>query len=102
MLWTWRLHEIRDQGQTGCVPGHGRRTGTPGLDARGTALMVTVSAPAVDGRANEAVRAVVAVAFGVWPRQVRILMGERGRGKVVELDHAPAGATDLLANPLDR
>jgi uncharacterized protein len=52
---------------------------------RGDALVVTVSAPAVDGRANEAVRRALADAFGVRARDVTIVRGERGRDKIVEV-----------------
>ncbi|MEV0681360.1 DUF167 domain-containing protein [Actinosynnema sp. NPDC050436] len=67
----------------------------------GTALVVAVAAPAVEGRANEAVRRAVAGAFGVRSRDVRIVRGERGRDKVVELDPAPADARERLARLLD-
>lgn len=52
----------------------------------GDALLVAVSAPAVDGKANEAVRAALAEALGVRLRQVVIVRGERARDKLVEVD----------------
>ncbi|NUT96050.1 MAG: DUF167 domain-containing protein [Saccharothrix sp.] len=60
------------------------------------ALVVAVAAPAVEGKANEAVRRAVAVAFGVRRQDVRLVHGERGRDKVVELDPAPDGAREIL------
>ncbi|MPZ82872.1 MAG: DUF167 domain-containing protein [Actinophytocola sp.] len=54
------------------------------------ALIVAVQAPAVDGKANEAVRRALAKAFGIRRRDVTIVTGERGRDKLVEL----VGATD--------
>lgn len=39
-------------------------------------------------------------AFGVRRNQVRIVTGERGRDKVVELDPAPADAAAILAGLL--
>ncbi|XVV02050.1 DUF167 domain-containing protein [Actinosynnema sp. CA-248983] len=60
------------------------------------ALVVAVAAPAVEGKANEAVRRAVAAAFGVRRRDVRLVHGERGRDKVVELDPAPADARAVL------
>lgn len=50
------------------------------------ALVVAVSAPAVDGKANTAVRAAIAAALGVRARDVRIVSGLRSRDKVVEVD----------------
>ncbi len=61
------------------------------------ALRISVAAAAVEGKANEAVRRLVAEAFGVRVRQVRIMTGERNRNKVVELDPAPADAASRLA-----
>jgi uncharacterized protein len=52
----------------------------------GDALVVAVSAPAVDGRANEAVRRALADSFGVRRAQVVIVRGERARDKLVEVD----------------
>ncbi|CCH34127.1 DUF167 domain-containing protein [Actinosynnema sp. NPDC047251] len=65
------------------------------------ALIVAVAAPAVEGKANEAVRRAVAKAFGVRRQDVRIVHGERGRDKVVELDPAPDDAAQRLARLLD-
>jgi uncharacterized protein YggU (UPF0235/DUF167 family) len=54
-------------------------------------LAVWVRAPARDGRANTAVLGALAGALGLRARQVRLLRGERGRDKLVELD-LPSGA----------
>ena len=56
------------------------------------ALVVAVRAKAVDGKANAAVRAVVADAFGIRANRVAIVVGERSRDKVIELDPAPDDA----------
>ena len=66
------------------------------------ALIVAVPAPAVEGKANEAVRVAVASAFGVRRAAVTIVRGDRGRDKLVELDPAPPNAADRLAELLDR
>lgn len=51
----------------------------------GAALKVRVAAPAVEGRANAALVRFLAEAFGVPLRQVRIVRGETGRDKTVEV-----------------
>ncbi|WP_433263703.1 DUF167 domain-containing protein [Actinosynnema sp. CS-041913] len=67
----------------------------------GTALVVAVAAPAVEGKANEAVRKALAEAFGVRRQDVRVVRGERGRDKVVQVDPAPPDARERLARLLD-
>jgi hypothetical protein len=59
-------------------------------------LGVSVGARAVDGAATAAVRAAVAEAFGVRPRDVTLVAGERSRTKVLDLavdDEVEARAT---------
>lgn len=63
----------------------------------GDALKVRVHAPPVDGAANEAVVTVVAEALGVPRRAVRIVTGETGRSKVVEVAGVGAAAVRSLA-----
>jgi len=61
------------------------------------ALVVRVSAPAVDGRATEAALAAVAVAFGVRREAVTLVTGKTSRTKVVEVaDGDPRLAAGLL------
>lgn len=64
------------------------------------ALVVSVAAPAVEGKANEAVCKALARAFGVRARDVAVVVGERGRDKVVQVDPAPAGAAEVLGRLL--
>ncbi len=52
----------------------------------GDHLVVRVSERAIDGRATEAALRAVADAFGLRPRQVRLVRGATSRTKVVELD----------------
>lgn len=49
-------------------------------------LIVFVQAPAVDGKANEAVTKVLAEHFGVHSRDVKILRGETNRDKSIEVN----------------
>jgi uncharacterized protein (TIGR00251 family) len=54
--------------------------------ARGDRLLVDVTAPPVDGRANEAVCRLLAKTLGVAPGRVRVVSGERGRDKLVRIE----------------
>jgi len=72
------------------------RTGI--LGAHGEALRVAVSAPPVDGRANEALIEVVANALGVAKRSVTLIRGETSRDKLLgisglEMDDVAARLT---------
>jgi uncharacterized protein len=60
------------------------------------ALVVRVTAPAVDGRATEAALAAVAGAFGVRRRAVTLVSGATSRTKVVEVAGADQAALDQL------
>ncbi|MEV4316404.1 DUF167 domain-containing protein [Actinocrispum sp. NPDC049592] len=64
------------------------------------ALVIAVAAPAVEGKANEAVRAVLAKAFGVRRADVSVVAGARGRDKIVELHPAPGDAAERLSRLL--
>ncbi len=66
-----------------------------GPSGAGPALLVSVAAPAVDGKANAAVCAALAGALGLRTRQVRIVSGERSRDKLVELMAPEIGQTAL-------
>lgn len=60
---------------------------------RDGALVVRVTAPPAEGRANEAVVAVLARALRVAPSEIRIERGGSARTKIVSL---PAPAEDRL------
>jgi uncharacterized protein (TIGR00251 family) len=49
-------------------------------------LRVAVTAPPVDGEANQAVRRLLARALRVAPAAVTLLAGERGRDKVMRIE----------------
>jgi len=46
---------------------------------------VYLTAPPVEGKANEALIELLAEHFGVKKRQVRLVRGEKGRDKTVEI-----------------
>jgi len=52
------------------------------------ALVVRVSARALDGRATAAALAAVAAAFGVHPSAVTLLTGAASRTKIIDVDGA--------------
>lgn len=63
-------------------------------------LAVRVSAPPTDGRANDAVRTVLATAFGVKRGEVAIIGGHTARRKRVRVDGVPAVLQARLAELL--
>jgi uncharacterized protein YggU (UPF0235/DUF167 family) len=68
-------------------PGAGRtRVGGRYDGPHGPALIVAVGAPAVDGKATEAVRRALAAALGVRPGTVALRLGATSRDKVFTID----------------
>jgi uncharacterized protein (TIGR00251 family) len=55
-------------------------------------LVVRVTAPPVEGKANDAVRKLLAKRLGVAPGRVSVVRGARGRDKLVEVDGVDADA----------
>ncbi len=62
---------------------------TPGPDG---GYLAHVTAPPVDGAANDALRRLVARAAGVAPSRVSVVRGQRGRAKVVRVEGADEAA----------
>jgi hypothetical protein len=62
----------------------------------GDALVVAVTARAVDGKATEAALRAVADALGVRHREVRLVTGATSRTKVVEISDAGAAVAAAL------
>jgi uncharacterized protein len=60
------------------------------------ALVVRVSAPAVDGQATEAALAAVAAAFGVREYAVTLVTGAASRTKIVDVAGADPAVLDRL------
>lgn len=83
------------------VKANARRSTVGGMAAG--SLAVRVKQPAVDGKANAAVLEVVAEAFGLRSRQIRLLLGQTSPRKVLELDIDPeqgaARLAELQAHP---
>jgi len=55
----------------------------------GSIVRVRISAPAVEGKANEELIEFLAEFFGVPQRQVSILRGEKGKEKTVQIEGRP-------------
>ncbi|MDR0458411.1 MAG: DUF167 domain-containing protein [Burkholderiaceae bacterium] len=72
---------------------------TEAVGARGAALRVRLAAPPVDGKANAALLAWAARAFGVPQRQVELLHGASGRQKTLAI-HLPDAAALQAAQAL--
>lgn len=71
------------------------RSGIEGV--HGEALKVRLSAPPVDGAANEALVALLADALGVGRREVRVVSGGTSRSKIVEVVGATGARVRALA-----
>ena len=65
----------------------------------GDALKIRLSAPPVDGAANDALVELMAGSLGVAKRAVRIVSGEQSRSKVVEVEGVTAAAVLRLVSP---
>ena len=62
------------------------RASRDGIDGLlGDALKVKVTAPPVEGRANKAVKKLLAGQLGLSPSQVEIIAGERSREKLLRI-----------------
>jgi len=59
---------------------------------RGGAVVIRVTAPPVDGKANEALCRLIARAAGVPPSRVSVVRGHTSRDKLVRVDGISADA----------
>lgn len=64
----------------------------------GPALIVAVTAPAVDGKANEALRKALAATLNLRRADIDIAVGAHGRDKIIVVDASP----DQLAKIIDQ
>lgn len=62
----------------------------------GAALVVSVAAPAVDGRATEAARKALAQALGVRPSQLSLRAGAASRDKLFTVDRPPSDLAERV------
>jgi len=69
------------------------------VGVQGGALRVRLTAPPVDGAANEALIRLLAGELGVARRQVRIVAGATSRNKVVEVDAVTPDALRRILTP---
>jgi hypothetical protein len=58
----------------------------------GEELRVRVAAPPIEGRANAALTRLLAQALGIAPGRVRVVVGTKGRRKLVEIEGLGADA----------
>jgi uncharacterized protein (TIGR00251 family) len=73
------------------------RAARPGVGpVVGDRLRISVSAPPVDGKANQAVAEVLAGALGLRPSAVALVRGETGRRKTVRIQGATLAALERL------
>lgn len=83
-------------------PGAAReRVGGRYAAAGGPALVVSVTAPAVDGRATEAAIRAVARALALPVRRVSLRTGATSRDKLLTISDPPADLPDRVATLLD-
>ncbi len=68
---------------------------------RGGALLVRVTAPPLDGRANDALCALIAKRVGVGKRSVSVIRGAAARDKVVRVEGLAPAAVRLALGQTD-
>jgi hypothetical protein len=90
----WRATEEGLELTVRAVP-NARRSGVVGVGGDGH-LRVRVAAPAVDGKANDELRRVVARLFGVRESAVTIVRGEQSRTKQLRVVGVEAPPPELL------
>ncbi len=79
------------------VQARARRDEVAGL--QNGVLVVRVSAPALEGRANRAVCRLVAERLRVPPSRIAIIRGEHHREKVLRIEGVEQSAVDAVLGP---
>ena len=69
------------------------------LGFREDVLRLAVTAPPVEGEANQAVRRLLARALGVAPSAVTVVTGQRSRDKLIRIDGV--GGADLRSRLME-
>ena len=69
------------------------------LEVRDGIVVVRVTAPPLDGRANEALRRLLADRLGIRVANVAIVGGQRSRDKLVRVDGIEPAAVDAALRP---
>jgi uncharacterized protein (TIGR00251 family) len=69
------------------------------VGARDGAILVRVTAPPHEGRANDAVRRVLAKRLRVAASRVQVIRGERSRDKLVRVDGMSAAEVQRALQP---
>jgi uncharacterized protein len=64
------------------------------VGARGAALVVRVTAPPLEGRANRALCRLIAHRLGVAPSRVKVIRGEHARDKLLAVDGLDQASAD--------
>ena len=64
------------------------------MGMRDGVLLARVTAPPVEGRANEALRQMIAKRIGIAPSKVSVVQGKRSRNKVVRVEGVSATALE--------
>ena len=68
------------------------------LGEHGGAVKIKIAAPAIEGKANEAVLEFIAEKLGVHRREITLIAGEKSRDKLIEI--ASLDATEARARLL--
>ncbi|MDB5363543.1 MAG: hypothetical protein JWO51_4840 [Rhodospirillales bacterium] len=84
-------------------PGSSRRAvlGRTVLPGGETAVLIAVSAPPEDGKANAAVAALLSKLWGMPKTSIRVRVGAAGRSKILEVDGDPTALAARLGAWLD-
>lgn len=64
------------------------------MGMRDGVLLARVTAPPVEGRANKALRQMIAKRIGIAPSRVSVVQGEKSRNKVVRVEGVSAMALE--------